>query len=261
MNITKLNLVYFSAAGTTWKVINEIAKGTGIEKIKRYDLLLGQNEEVKLADDELTIFAAPIYAGRVPEVAMEAIKKFKGNNSPAMCVLVYGNRGIDDALFELCREVRIQGFIVASASAFIGQHSLFGKVGENRPDKQDLEKAYDYGSSVMMWLDKQNTISSLPEIDIPGDYPYRRYGHVPFRPITNDSCNFCGICIEECPTGAINPDNPADVDYDKCISCAHCITVCPQHAKSFGGEKYFEVAATFYEKNKKRQEPIIIERK
>ena len=45
-------------------------------------------------------------------------------------------------------------------------------------------------------------------------------------------CNSCGICVKECPAGAISKDNPKVTDKEKCISCMHCVVVCPQKARN-----------------------------
>ncbi|GHS85608.1 4Fe-4S ferredoxin [Bacteroidia bacterium] len=48
-------------------------------------------------------------------------------------------------------------------------------------------------------------------------------------PVVNDKCIGCGICLAECPNGAITLD-PLTVDLDKCIGCGKCIDACPTKA-------------------------------
>jgi len=44
-------------------------------------------------------------------------------------------------------------------------------------------------------------------------------------------CVGCGICVEECPVGAISMKNgKAIIDMEKCIRCKKCHEVCPQKA-------------------------------
>ncbi|HAW50678.1 TPA: 4Fe-4S ferredoxin [bacterium] len=46
-----------------------------------------------------------------------------------------------------------------------------------------------------------------------------------------DECIVCGICIEECPAGAIEDRGEKYyIDPDKCTECGSCIEVCPSNA-------------------------------
>ncbi len=51
-------------------------------------------------------------------------------------------------------------------------------------------------------------------------------------------CDGCGICIEECPSGAITMvDENAQIDMDICIRCGTCHKICPQNAARHDSEK------------------------
>ena len=44
-------------------------------------------------------------------------------------------------------------------------------------------------------------------------------------------CIGCGICVDNCPTGAIYLlGNKAYVDHRKCTGCETCIAICPRGA-------------------------------
>ncbi|NMA72898.1 MAG: hypothetical protein GX963_01795 [Bacteroidales bacterium] len=59
-------------------------------------LTLGQENEVEFEENELVIFGFPVYAGRIPQLCVPALNKFKGKNTPAIIVCVYSNRDYDD---------------------------------------------------------------------------------------------------------------------------------------------------------------------
>ena len=69
------------------------------------------------------------------------------------------------------------------------------------------------------------------ELKVPGNYTYRKYSGVPFKPKGNRLCNRCGICAKSCPLQAIPSNDPKQVDKSKCISCMRCISVCPTHSR------------------------------
>lgn len=51
------------------------------------------------------------------------------------------------------------------------------------------------------------------------------------NPETQNICNACGLCVDECPTQALNIDGgKVNWDKSKCIFCDHCIKMCPNYA-------------------------------
>lgn len=64
---------------------------------------------------ELCVIAVPVYGGRVAATALQRLQRLKGNGSPAILVVVYGNRDYEDALLEL-RDTAVQlGFVPLTA--------------------------------------------------------------------------------------------------------------------------------------------------
>lgn len=120
---TTIQLIYFSPTHTSLKVATAIAEGTNIPVSKEIDLTYPVGDADILVENRLTIIAVPTYAGRVAPTAIERLQKLKAHETPAIIIVLYGNRDYEDALIELRDQVKTQGFIPIAGGAFIGEHS------------------------------------------------------------------------------------------------------------------------------------------
>lgn len=236
----KITTLYFSATYTTKRVVEAIASNISNE-ITAYDITNdASTDTVTIPSDELLVVGIPVYAGRVPAIAVERINRFKGQQTPTIIIAVYGNRHYDDAILELNDIITECGFRTISAGAFIAQHSIFPKVGTARPDAKDIADIKDFTNKSIALL-----TNGFGEIELPGNRPYKEPGGIPIWPTASRKCTACGACARLCPTGAINPESPQGVDKTKCIKCGRCIIVCPIKARRFYGIKYTLAAARF----------------
>lgn len=48
--------------------------------------------------------------------------------------------------------------------------------------------------------------------------------------IIANKCTACGLCIDECPVGAISEGDVYKIDPDLCTDCGACIYNCPNEA-------------------------------
>lgn len=255
MKIEKLNLVYFSPSGTTEKIVNAISGGINIDPITVYNIFHGQRSNISIPGNELTVFGVPVYSGRIPGIAKESLKYFKGNASPAIVVCVYGNREYEDALLELKDTVEAENFKVIAAGAFIAEHCIFPGVAHGRPDNSDKTKASEFGNTVSEKIRSLQTIGTIPEIHVDGNYPYKEAKGASFHPVGDSKCTECGNCTEECPVQAINDENPRETDPGKCIACTRCIKICPVNSRNFQGEMYAQFREKFETMFAARKEP------
>ncbi|MGI9952014.1 4Fe-4S binding protein [Moorellaceae bacterium AZ2] len=52
---------------------------------------------------------------------------------------------------------------------------------------------------------------------------------MPYR--ITEECLACGVCADECPSGAISEgDNIFVIDPEICTNCGTCMEVCPNEA-------------------------------
>jgi ferredoxin len=239
MKIQSLKLVCFSPTGTTKTVIKSIARGFNHDHVELIDITKPRAREhgFMIGKDDLLIIAVPVYMGRVPSVLSAWLNSVKADNTPAVCVVVYGNRAFDDALLELKDSMEKCGCHVIAGAAFIGEHSfssvdLPSSVG--RPDANDLLHAELFGRKIKEAIIEMRSINFGNKFAIPGNFPYggtNNLWHLDFIAVNND-CVQCGICAEGCPVGAIDSEKSCIIDKDKCTLCCACIKKCPQKARA-----------------------------
>ncbi len=252
--MSNLYAIYFSATDTTRRCVNYICQGIGIKPTATINLADGFDAEFPdLTSDDVVIVAAPVYGGRIPARVAESFSRLKGNNAVAIAVVVYGNRDYDDALLEVTDILNNKDFRIVGAGAFIGQHSIFPKVGAGRPDLNDGQELLHFGKACRKAID-ENIFRNLK---IKGNHPYKNFAGVPIHPKGNSAkCVRCGKCVSCCPVNAINHDEPWETDNNKCITCGRCIHVCSQRARRNSGIAYNIVGAIFKVGFGKRKKPF-----
>lgn len=218
----------FSPTGGTARVAGILTDAMG-GKYHQIDLcreVTGQD----FSAEDVCLVALPSYGGRAPATALERIRHFRGNGAKAILVCVYGNREWEDTLTELQDTLEGAGFVCAAAMAAVAEHSIFRQYAAGRPDDQDAEELRSFAARLSAHLAE----GVFGDLGLDGNHgTYKNYGGVPFKPEGNHKCVACGLCAEGCPTGAIDPADPAKTDKQRCISCMRCVDLCPHHARDF----------------------------
>ena len=252
MNISCVKAVFYSAVGSTEKVVTgvaeKIAAALGVP-VEVYDFTLPENRtEAKVyAADQLVVFGTPVYAGRVPNKMLPIVQgNFKGEGALAVPVVTFGNRNFDNGLIELRNELENNGFHTIAGAGVVCEHVFSDKLATGRPNEEDWTKLAEFANAV---AEKVKAMTEIPApIAVRGDDPVGPY-YTPLgtdgkpavflkaKPLTNEElCDKCGICAKVCPVGSISLENPSEVN-GICIKCQACIKKCPKNAK------YFEDAA------------------
>lgn len=239
MKTEALKLVCFSPTGTTKTVIKSIARGIRHPSEELIDITQPEDREHNLITgrNELLVVAVPVYMGRVPSVLTDWLNSIKADNTPTVCVVVYGNRAFDDALLELKDFLVNCGSKLIAGAAFIGEHSfsstdLPSSLG--RPDLNDLQLAESFGRKIKETVNSVSFVKTVNNIEVPGNFPYggtKQLWHLDFIAV-NDDCKQCGVCSSGCPVGAIDIEDSRVINIDKCTLCCACIKHCPQNAKT-----------------------------
>ena len=246
-NVTK---IYFSPSGTTKQVVEQIAGNIGPDG-EAYDLL-NFNSDKEFSSDDIAIVGMPVFAGRIPKTARSRLEKLKGDNTPAIAVVNYGNAHVTDALLELVDLLKENNFNVIAAASTVSHHSIFNGVAVGRPDSADIEKINEFAEKCKGKIESGESLTS----EIPGNRPYVDYKQLPFVVSSDETlCSFCYDCVSICPEKAIPDDDPIETDLDLCSRCAACISICPEDARSFTGEAFETKKPVFEEANSERKEP------
>ena len=231
----KIHKIIFSPTGGTQRANEILCQGMDKECVvtdlcvKAADIRLPNIQE-----DDLAVIAMPVFAGRVPALAVERLRMVNPNSAICVVVAVFGNRAYEDALLEMQGVATEMGFRVIAAVAAVAEHSIIRKYGKGRPDADDEQELRQFGADIVKKAESNDC--TMPQV--PGTRPYKKGGKVP-HPKGRRGCNRCGVCANQCPTDAIPLSDPKTVDSAKCISCMKCVSVCPKGARGIGAVMNF----------------------
>ncbi len=232
----KIHQITFSPTGGTRRACEYICEGIGAKPfVTDLSVKEGQIKVPEIHEEDLVIIAMPVFAGRVPALAVERLRRIPGNHARCAVVAVYGNRAYDDALLEMqdvATEMKLR--VVAAVSA-VAEHSIARVYAAGRPDAEDRRELATFGTAIInaAIMNKLGSTDTYKPLSLPGNRPYRAGNTGPF-PTADERCTDCGTCRKLCPADAIPANNLRSVDKKACISCMRCISVCPTKARNIG---------------------------
>ncbi len=235
----KAEIIYFSATGTTQKIIKAFSEGLGFET-KFTDITLPANRKAyQPVDSDLMVIAAPVYGERIPGFVWDFIRPIHGNGKPLVAISIYGNIGYGISFTQFENFARQNSFKLIAAGAFIGEHTYARKgtpVALGRPDKTDLAHAAEFGEKVRLKINSEiHHPLTIPQSTLPKwitEFPDSGVRLLVRQPAVNESvCIHCGACAQRCPMGAIDPQTLL-INETQCIRCYACVKICPVSART-----------------------------
>ncbi len=256
MILETTHLIYFSPTHTSKQVAQAIVRGIAPASVNTINITLNPADDIVLPASSLAVIVVPVYGGRVAPLAMERLQGIRGTNTPAVLVVVYGNRAYEKALAELDEYAVLHGFKVIAGATFIGEHSYSTEknpVAVDRPDAADLEFACDFGQRIAEKISHASGIETLYPVEVRAIprprqplFPMLRFirrvlplrknlQQLPRTPWLPDEsqCIHCGYCALHCPAKAIVKGDELHTDADACIKCCACVKGCPQKARVY----------------------------
>lgn len=260
MELKKVWAVYYSATGTTAKVVRTVAAALaerlGLPLEERSFTRPGERAEAySFTERDLVVLGSPTYAGRLPNKLLPDFQeKLRGGGALAVPIVLFGNRSYDNSLAELRALMEAGGFLPVAAGAFVGCHAFTDELAFGRPSWSDLFEAREFAGKI---AEKVRAGAPAP-VQVPGDpeAPYYIPKGVDGEPVkflkakpkTDLSrCSNCGACARACPMGAIDPARVAEVP-GTCIKCQSCVRKCTRRAKYFDDPAFLSHVAML-EKN------------
>lgn len=262
----------------------DLSKESRKESNEVSDEVIGEKSRI-IVEEDIAIIGVPVYGQKIPYFLNGCLQNIDGNGKPVILVCVYGNINSGITLKQLYTLAQKCHFTVAGAAEFISRHSFCNEqihVAENRPDAKDLIIAENFGKAIKRKLLKINAFNKTETVPtilekikskkvssllkkklsilafiITNFLPKNSERIVTKQPAADvSSCMKCGVCVQNCPMGAINAHN-LTIRESLCIRCFACVRKCPNQARKICFKNKLVIIPYLKFNGSKRKEPII----
>lgn len=232
-------VLYFSGTGNSRYVAKKIAEVSD-DKIISINQRIKDSDYSSIESDRPLVFVGPVYAGRLPHIMDEYIRKvnFKGTKQAYFIVTCAATPWQTISYVEkMCKQkqfsllgfnsvVMPQGYIAGGGTQpkEVNDEILkkatpkIEKISETIRDKQILSKEQP-GKAIMSKI--LNPIMYSIMISAKGF-------------TVTDKCTGCGKCTERCPLNNVSIKNGKPSWGKACTHCMACIAGCPKEAIEYG---------------------------
>ena len=177
-----IHQITFSPTGGTRRASEFLCKGFNAKST--ITELCTQEENLNYPNieaDDLVVISMPVYAGRVPALAVERLKNVISNGAKCVIIAVYGNRAYEDALVEMQDVATEIGFQVIAAIAAIAEHSICRMYATGRPDDIDAKELASFGTTI---LEKIKENKPFAPLTLPAAVLISKVAQAPSLPLT-----------------------------------------------------------------------------
>lgn len=250
--IKKIVIFYFSGTGNSGKIsewISEIAVGKNID-CKKYSIVNLDLATIEKIDSKaLLCFISPIHGFNYPKIMLDFIGRFpKGKNRVVLMntragmrvgkVLIPGLTGIAfmlSSLFLRQKGYKIAGQIpfdmpsnwISIHPALRGDSVKMLKSKSYERVKSHFEKLFSGRSDFFAYRDIVQDVLISPIALL---YYFAGRFALAKSYYASNECDNCGLCVKQCPVGAIKYKNGRPYWTMKCESCMKCMNNCPKKA-------------------------------
>ncbi|MBR1785393.1 MAG: 4Fe-4S dicluster domain-containing protein [Bacteroidales bacterium] len=245
LHLRGITAVFFSpcsgTAGRVGLLCSALAQRLGLP-VRRVDYTLpaARVQLPPFGPYELVVWGSPVYAGRLPNKLKDYVEaSLRGEGSPFVGLVTFGNRSHGDALSELVGLARRGGLRPIGAAALAMPHVFSALIAAGRPTAADDEGLLRFADAVAEAV--VGGVGCLPPFgnESPDAYytPLRVDGSpARFLKATPQAdvrlCTRCGLCATVCPMGSVSMEGLPRFG-GVCIKCQACISACRRGALSF----------------------------
>ena len=224
--------IVFSPTGGTQRIASFLSEALrqrfGGSETRLVDLTEPAPElSPELHSEDVAVIAVPSFGGRAPAVAIDRLSRLNGHGAKTILVCIYGSRAYDDTLAEMLDTATAANFEAIAAVTAVSRHSMLPALASQRPNAGDWTELERFADSI---AEKSKCGGPFMPLELPGNRPYKAWNGA-MVPKPTALCIRCGTCAENCPTCAIDADDPTVVNAAACAFCMRCIHFCKAGAR------------------------------
>lgn len=201
--IRKVIGIYYSPAGGTKLMTETLARKIGAildessplgVSVECHNMLKEESDSIAFDDETVAVIGMPVYVGKIPLPAAEALRNISGNGAMTLAAVSYGGRKYGNALFELKRLAEECGFKAIGAGAFMISYMARRGSATGSAPAIDLEAVMDFSKAASDKI-KRLSGSEIKELRIK-PAPVEVNGRMPVHKISRISPDAAAIAQE-----------------------------------------------------------------